>query len=307
MSTLRFLRTFLAVAHHGTFAEAAEQVALTQAAVSFQMRALEAELGRELFDRSGRLALLNAAGRDLVPEVKQLLEQYERLKTPRHLPNTLAGSVSIGTIVSCMGRLSKIITRMKQAHPGLDIRLISGKASELAGRVEAGELDAALVVEAGRKKASTRWTPLYEEPLVVLAHPAAIGIPDPARVLRANPFLRFDRSQRTGLQIDRVLRRLDVSVSEFMELNAIETVVELVRQEAGVTLLPLLNGSNWRESRDLRVLPLPADLGSTARAIGMLERREHARQDITAAICQQCLLGIQPAPPDRAEASLSPN
>ena len=51
MSTLRFLRTFLAVARHGSFPEAAEQVALTQAAVSFQMRALEAELGRELGER----------------------------------------------------------------------------------------------------------------------------------------------------------------------------------------------------------------------------------------------------------------
>ncbi|ANY15939.1 LysR family transcriptional regulator [Bordetella pseudohinzii] len=288
MSTLRFMRTFLAVAHHGTFAEAAEQVALTQAAVSFQMRSLEAELGRELFDRSGRLAILNAAGRELLPEIKQLLDLYERLRLPRHTSDALAGAVSVGAIVSCMGTLSKVVTRMKREHPGLDVRVLSGKASELASKVEAGELDAALIVEAGRKMASTRWTPLYEEPLVVVAHPAAAGGEDVREVLRANPFLRFDRTQRTGLQIDRVLRRLGVAVSEFLELNAIETLVELVRQETGVALLPLLNGANWQESRDLRVLALPDDLGPTARAIGMLERREHARQDITAAICQQC-------------------
>ena len=78
MSTIRFLRTFLAVAHHGSFSEAAEQVALTQAAVSFQMRSLETELGRELFDRSGRLAILNAAGRELLPEARQLLDMYDR-------------------------------------------------------------------------------------------------------------------------------------------------------------------------------------------------------------------------------------
>ncbi len=50
MSTVRFLRTFVAVAEHGSFAAAAGQVALTQAAVSLQMRALETELRRELFD-----------------------------------------------------------------------------------------------------------------------------------------------------------------------------------------------------------------------------------------------------------------
>ncbi|AZY49022.1 LysR family transcriptional regulator [Bordetella avium] len=289
MSTLRFMRTFLAVAHHGTFAEAAEQVALTQAAVSFQMRSLETELGRELFDRSGRLAILNAAGRELLPEIKHLLDSYDKLRAPRNASDALAGAVSIGAIVSCMATLSKVVTRMKRAHPGLDVRLFSGKASELASKVEAGELDAALIVEAGRKMASTRWTPLYEEPLVVLAHQDAAGGNEARQVLDANPFLRFDRTQRTGRQIDRVLRRLGVTVTEFLELNAIETLVELVRQETGVTLLPLLNGSNWLDSPELRVLPLPQDIGPSARAIGMLERREHARQDITAAIFTQCL------------------
>ncbi|MDQ8032435.1 LysR family transcriptional regulator [Bordetella genomosp. 1] len=285
MSSLRFMRTFLAVAHHGTFSEAAEQVALTQAAVSFQMRSLEAELGRELFDRSGRLAILNAAGRELLPEIKQLVDLYDRLRVPRNPADALAGSVSVGAIVSCMGTLSKVVTRMKREHPGLDVRVFSGKASELAGKVEAGELDAAFLVEAGRKMASTRWTALYEEPLVVLAHPGAAG--EAVReLLMQNPFLRFDRTQRTGLQIDRVLRRLGVAVDDFLELNAIETLVELVRQEAGVTLLPLLNGSNWQNDAGLRVWRLPADLGPVARGIGMLERRDHARQHITAAICE---------------------
>ncbi len=77
-------------------------------------------------------------------------------------------------------------------------------------------------------------------------------------------------------------------LDEFLELNAIETLIELVRQEVGVTLLPLINGSNWRDSPQLRILPLPDDLGPSARAIGMLERREHARQGITAAICEAC-------------------
>lgn len=95
MSSIRFLRTFLAVAQHGTFSEAAEQVALTQAAVSFQMRALEAELGRELFDRGGRLAILNAAGRELVPEIKRLLDLYDHLKAPRLAALITAIGVSI--------------------------------------------------------------------------------------------------------------------------------------------------------------------------------------------------------------------
>lgn len=288
MSSIRFLRSFLAVAHHGSFSEAAEQMALTQAAVSFQMRALERDLGRELFDRTGRLAILNAAGRELLPEVRQLVDHYDRLKLPRAAPGKLAGAVSIGAIVSCMGALSKVVSQLKREHPALDVRVLSGKASELAAQVEAGELDAAFVVEGSRKVTSMHWTPLYEERLVIVA-PACVKEPNVHAVLAAHPFLRFDRTQRTGRQIDRVLRRLGMQSEEFLELNAIETLVELVRQEVGVTLLPLLNGSNWQASADLRIIPLPDELGHPSRSIGMLERRDHVRQVITHEICAQSL------------------
>jgi DNA-binding transcriptional LysR family regulator len=287
MSTVRFLRTFMAVARYGSFSEAAERVALTQAAVSFQMRALEEEMGRELFDRSGRLALLNAAGRELLPEVKQLLDLYDRMKLPQKPgPGELAGSVALGAIVSCMGALSKVVSELKRKHDGLDVRLFTGKSGELAGKVESGELDAALVVESGRRMASMRWIPLHEEPLVVLASPTASG-KTVREILENNPFLRFDRTQRTGLQIDRVLRRMNVHVHDFLELNAIETVVELVRQEVGVSLLPHLMWAQWRTAPDLRVLQLPEDIGPIVRSVGMIERREHARQDITESIFKE--------------------
>ncbi|MNX77993.1 hypothetical protein D3C86_1095610 [compost metagenome] len=76
--------------------------------------------------------------------------------------------------------------------------------------------------------------------------------------------------------------------------------MELVRQEVGVTLLPLINGSNWQHSPELRILYLPDDLGPLSRAIGMLERREHARQGITAAICEACAAAFRPREPHSA-------
>ena len=134
--------------------------------------------------------------------------------------------------------------------------------------------------------ASTRWTPLYEEELVVIARPARPAGRAPGA--GEQPLPAFRPHPAHGAAIDRLLRRLAVPLNEFLELNAIETLIELVRQEVGVTLLPLINGSNWQQSPQLRILPLPADLGPSARAIGMLERREHARQGITAAICAAC-------------------
>ena len=161
------------------------------------MRSLETELGRELFDRSGRLAILNAAGRELLPEARQLLD-VRPPRLPRTAPGELAGSVSVGSIVSCMGTLSKVVSGLKKAHPKLDVRVLSGKASELAGRVErtATWMPPSWSRPAA-EMASTRWTPLYEEELVVIAPPGAPG-KDARQVLANNPFLRFDRTQRTG-------------------------------------------------------------------------------------------------------------
>lgn len=288
MSSIRFFRTFLAIARLGSFSEAADKVALTQAAVSFQMRALETELGRQLFDRSGRNIQLNAAGRELVPSAMQLLDLYDQILAPNPPGAPLTGSVSLGTIVSCTSSLAKVITHLKQDHPELHVRLFNGKSGELAEKVDSGEIDAAILVESGSRRASHRWTPLFEEALVVLAPVNAPG--NTAReVLAANPFLRFDRTQRTGRQIDRVLRRLGVEVNDLLEVNALGTLIELVVQGAGVTLLPMLTGADWASNPAFRVWPLPPDIGPISRGVGMLERRSHARSAITSEICDACV------------------
>lgn len=280
MSSIRFMRTFVAIARLGSFSEAAESVGLTQAAVSLQMRSLEEEFGRVLFDRSGRLALLNAAGQELLPEVKALLEHYDRIRQPRPPAGQFVGQVTIGAIVSSMSILAKIVSQLKEEHKELGIRLVSGKSSELTHKVVRGELDAALVVGTGRRYPGSRWTMLYQEPLAIMTH-ASMRTRNPQDILTRHPFLRFDRSQHTGRQIDRVLLQMGIVPDDFLELNAIEQLLGLVRHDVGVTILPLLNTLQDADLSDLRVLPLPAALGSPTRDIGMIERRDNRQQAIT--------------------------
>ena len=70
---LRELQTLLAVAQHGTFAAAGERIGLTQGAVSAQIQRLEEELGFPLFDRTGRSATLNAAGRETLARAQEIV------------------------------------------------------------------------------------------------------------------------------------------------------------------------------------------------------------------------------------------
>jgi DNA-binding transcriptional LysR family regulator len=278
MSSIRFLKTFIAIAQHGSFAAAAEQVALTQAAVGVQMRVLEAEFGRTLFDRSGRHAALNSNGVALLPQVKQIVALYDTLGESPDAEGTLVGSVTLGAVVSVMGVMASVVARLKHRYPRFDIRLLSGKSFELNARIEAREIDAAVFVRMqGRTPKSLDWVPLYDEPIVLLAHPST-GKTDPLTLLAQRPFLSFDRSQRTGALIDQALRRQAVEVQEFLQVDSLETIAELVRQNVGVTVVPLLRASSWKHDPLLRVVPLPTP--TAPRSIGMLARANAIQPEI---------------------------
>lgn len=287
MSTLRFLRTFVAVSRHGTFAEAAEQVSLTQAAVSFQMRSLEQKLNRQLFERRGRLAVLTMAGHEILPDVQALLDQYDKLRIPKSAPEDLTGAVAFGAIVSCMGPLSKGVSRLKLRHTRLDVHLFTGKSAELAERVGLQELDAAIIVEPARIPAGLRWIPLCQEPLVVLTA-ANIRARTPQEALATNPFLRFDRNEYTGRLVERAIKQMRCPVNEFLELNSIETLVELVRQEVGVTLLPLVTMADWARDPSLNIMHLPKSVKPAVRCIGLILRTDYAKPQFADELYATC-------------------
>ncbi|MGF6372375.1 DNA-binding transcriptional LysR family regulator [Paraburkholderia sp. RAU6.4a] len=281
MPTLRMLRTFRAVARTGSFAAAAGSVALTQAAVSLQMRGLEQALGRQLFDRSGRQIALSRHGQEIWPKVEQIFDLLAELEaTPA---GSMVGPVTIGAMVSVIGALSLVVAHLKAAHPQLDVRLLSSRSDELARMVEAGEVDiAAIVAHADTTLSDTlKWTTLYTEPLMLVVS-REIGDNDPQRVLRSHPFLRFDRRVRTGRVVEHALQTAGVTVNEFLELNSIETIVALVRENVGVTVLPLLHRGNWQNDPLLRVLSISDP--PVLRTVGMIQRASYDRPGITRAI-----------------------
>jgi len=282
MSNLRLLRSFLMVADSGSLAAAADRLGLTQAAVSLQMRALEQEFGGSLFDRGGRGLVLNGRGRRLRPEAERLLGLYEELRAGFVGDTGMVGEVAVGAVVSAMGALARAVAELKRDHPRLEVRLVTGKSGELLDQVVDGRLDAALIVELpGRLPTRLDWVPLYTEPLVVLAGRTAAGR-QPEELLGQEPFLRFDRATPTGVLIDRALAARGITVNEFLDLNSIETIVELVRQDVGVTLVPLLRGANWQRDPRLRLIAFGGE--EDTRTIGLIERHGQPRGGLTRAI-----------------------
>jgi DNA-binding transcriptional LysR family regulator len=283
MSSIRVLRTFAAVASEGTFAAAAARVALTQAAVGQQMRALEADLRRPLFERQGKTVVLNEAGRELVPQVRRLLALYDQMLAPAPAAGAMAGTVHLGAIVSAVRPLIEATLALKARHAALDLHVAAAKSIDLVASVEAGELDAAIVVREPATRGELACTALYAEPMVLLV-PRRLEEASPRAILQSQPFIRFDPSQHTGLLVERTLKRLRARPQEFLELNSLESIVELVRSGLGVSVVPLLRDARWQHDARLRVLEIPR---AEERRLALVQRRDSPQARVIAALVRE--------------------
>ncbi len=284
MPSIRVLKTFLVVARTGSFAAAGGEVGLTPAAVGLQVRSLEEDIGRKLFDRVGRSIILNTQGREMVPAALDLVSRYEALSTAA--THGLAGTVVMGALVSAlMGAFSGALWQMKRDYPALDIKLFAGLSADFVTRVERGELDAAVTTLPPRVlPAALKWTSLYAEPMVLIVptEPNFELTDDAFEILRTAPFLRFDRSTWTGDLVTRVLSRARVVVTEGLEVNSVETIVALVRQGYGVSIVPKLDNVQWQRDSQLKIIDIPGN--TVERKVGLLERTDHSRKQFTTAI-----------------------
>lgn len=284
MSSIRLMKTFLAVAAEGSFAAAANRVALTQAAVGQQMRTLESELKRPLFERHGKAVVLNDAGRELVPAARRLVALYEQMLATPPAAESMAGTVHLGAVVSALRPLVQATLALKDRHPRLDLHVSAAKSLELQARVASGELDAAIVVrESGAARAEFAWTPLYTEPMVVLA-PRNVADAAPRDIVQQHRFIRFDPTQQTGQLVERTLRKLRAKPQEFLELNAIEGIVDLVRSGLGVSVLPQLRDARWAADPRLRVVEIPH---ADERRVALARRRDSAKAPVIAAVARE--------------------
>lgn len=235
---IRELKTLIAVAQEGTFAAAGNKIGLTQAAVSAQMKRLEAELGIPLFERKGRTAILTQRGQETLKQAHALLTLYSALGA------TTAGQattqrVNIGAIASIQrSLLPDALARFHHAYSECRTRVVPGLSMELVNQVDAGELDMAVIIRPPFSLHSDlRWTPLAHEPFRLIV-PRHIEGDHWQELIAHQPFVRYDRASFGGRQVERFLRDNHCNVREVCEVDELEAIVKLVAKGVGVALVP---------------------------------------------------------------------
>ena len=267
--SIRRLQTLLAFADTGSFALAAERVHLTPAAVGQQMKSLEEEVGRPLFNRNTRAPTLTAHGLAMVPRARQLLRDYQGLLSgveTEELPELTIGAVD----TAMTGLVPSTLLQLRKSERQLHLRIVPGLSADLLGQVDRGTLDAAIISEPRWRRPHQAWQHIAIEPLVLILPPDIVET-DPLVILQRHPFIRFSRNAWVGEQIDTWLIKQGIAVRESMELASLDAIYTMVSSNLGVSIVPDHCVPPVRDLRFNRV-SLGDDM---TRVLGLVWRRDN--------------------------------
>ena len=286
---LKSVRALLAFHRRGTIAAAAEEVHLSPAAVSVQLKLLEEHVGVPIFMRTGRSIRLTAAGYQLLPQAEKLLRAYHDLHRP-FADGPVTGVISLGVVNAALtGIFPHVMRRIMEEHPRLKVKVTGGTSPDLVAKVMAGVLDGAIVsCPPTALDEDFRVHMLYTEPFALVRHS---GAPCEllADCLRKRPYIAIDRKTWTGRAIQEILSSRGVHVEPAMELNSQEAVIAAVRLGLGASVLPVVRAARYERDPELSF----SEIVSTERSICMIERREHVLSSVTAQVLSTIAAVVQ--------------
>ena len=145
--SIDFLRTFVAIADAGTFAAAAERVGRTVSAVSLQIDRLEEQVGRALFQKSGRRMEPTSAGRQLLDHARTILAANDAALSAMS-SERLSGTVRLGVLHDGIeAAATTVLADFMATHPEARIEVVVDTSQALVDAMEAGKLDQAIAFQ----------------------------------------------------------------------------------------------------------------------------------------------------------------
>jgi DNA-binding transcriptional LysR family regulator len=237
------IRVFRAVAHHLNFSRAAEELLLTQPAVTQQVKALEVELGVPLFDRSGGRITLTAGGKVLLPLADQMKEISDQaFAAVAETSGEQAGELAVGasqTIAQYL--LPNFIAGFIKAHPRIRVVARSGNTEAMLDALVAHQIHLALIEGPDRRK-DLNIEPFFQDHMVLVVptnHEWADQEVD-IEALKQQPLLMREFGSGSRRVVEKALvaaglQKKDLRIQ--MELDSTEGLLSAVEAGLGVTFV----------------------------------------------------------------------
>ncbi len=241
--TIHQLRVFRAVARQGSYSRAAEELRLTQPAVSAQVRELERALDATFFERVGRGIVLTEAGKELlayaekvctlIDEARLVMEELDGLKRGRV---ALAAVSTAGAYV-----LPSLLGAFRERYPGVSISLEVTNRATVQQRLLRNEVDLVVMGRPPEGVPHVAEPFLADELVVVAAPPHPLAKTKRIRVdqLATEVFIAREVGSGTRLNADEFFRQQGVELSVGLELGDNSAVKDAVAAGLGIALLSL--------------------------------------------------------------------
>jgi aminoethylphosphonate catabolism LysR family transcriptional regulator len=235
------LRAFEAVARTGSFSRAAQELSVTQPAVTVQVRQLERQCGVRLFDRVGRRVLLTEPGRTLLQYAQRIFllagEAEEALGLARGLK---AGRLRvIASLTSAAYYLPPLLSAFKRRYPEIQVQVAADNSRRVAERILGLEDDLGVLTGEPRHP-SLVLEPFCEDPLVLILppqHPWARRRSVSLRELGDQPLILREPGSATRALIEQRMAEEGVPLRVVMELASNEAIKRSVEMGNGLALI----------------------------------------------------------------------
>jgi DNA-binding transcriptional LysR family regulator len=253
------LETFLEVARHTSFSRAAEKRFRTQPAISSQIRALEREVGAELFDRSGGRVSLTAAGKAFQKYVEETLDARKAMLVAlAEMERVPRGEITVGANEgTCLHILPLVFADFKKQYPGVSVNI---KRADYAGILESVTDNSVDFGVVSLPVADNRLTVvlIHRDELVMIAPPQhPLGKMKSAPIAEAAKFpLVVPKAGHTRDALEDLFREHRLKPNYTMELDSSELLKRFVAAGVGVGFIARSNVEEDVRAKTLSAIPI---------------------------------------------------
>jgi len=245
------LRVYVTLARTQNMNRAAEELHMTTSGVSHCLKALEADLGCRLFDRTSRKLALSKAGLEFLAEAEQILDQMKSVRGKiRAWTDWRQGQLRIAANgMACQFLLPPTLREFRESFPSFTIKIEQCSSREAIAMLADEQLDLALLTEPAQPSARVDFNLIGEDDLQFIVHPlhpwAAKRKAQPDDIPNRK-LIMPERGGNTYALIESYFRNEGIHIQPFIEIANEQAIKEFVRLDMGVGILP-----RWLVAEDI--------------------------------------------------------
>jgi LysR family transcriptional regulator, low CO2-responsive transcriptional regulator len=239
-ATLHQLAVFEAVARHGSFTRAAEELYITQPTVSSQIKQLTQAAGLPLFEQIGKRLYLTEAGKELLTTCQNIFQGLENFEMKvADLKGTKQGRLSLAVITTAKYFAPRLLGSFCEKYPGIDISLTVTNHQEIIRRMMENQ-DDLYILSQPPEDLDISSQSFLDNPLVVLApkNHHLVGRKNiPIKALNDQPFIMREPGSGTRIAVQNLFTKNKVSVKVRLELGSNEAIKHAIAGGLGISVL----------------------------------------------------------------------